>query len=236
MATRRRLSREIHKAKLARREDLETHIFNLVAQALKDHDPAAQPTSIRVAARLAAIIASQIATQTQARQRAFLVLESDISEYGTEFVAQLLKEALKGKDKRIGRFAAAPPPHPTSKSPMQLADDWAGPVAGPTAIERYYGIPRSTLYRWQKRNEIVALGTRTSRKPVFPLKQFVDGRPATGIAELIGIFGDARKAWQWVIEPSAAFKGQPPLEELIRGNERIVLDAAQEEVSSARSR
>jgi len=232
MTTRRRLSRTIHKAKLSRREDLESNLFNLVEQALKDHDPTVRPASVRAAARLTAVIASQIITQTQAIQRALLTLEEDIPEYGTEFVAQLVREALKDKAKRVGRFTAAPLPRPITTDSMLLADDWAGPVAGPTAIERYYGIPRSTLYRWQKLNEVVALSTRTSRKPVFPLKQFVDGRPAHGIAELISIFeNDSRRTWQWLVGNNEAFDGQPPLERLIAGHQRAVLNAAQDEAS-----
>lgn len=233
MTTRRRLSRDIHKAKLARREDLETHLVDLVERALKDHDPTALPASVRVAARLTAVIASQIITQTQVVQRTLLTLEDDISEYGTEFVSQLLREGQKAKERRVERFTASPPVATANSDPVQLADDWAGPVAGPTTIERYYGIPRSTLYRWQKLNEAVALSTRTSRKPVFPLKQFVDGRPAGGIAELIQIFGDARKAWQWLVQPHDDFNGQPPLDALVDGELKRVIDSSRRYLSSA---
>lgn len=226
MATRRRLSREVHKVKLARREELEARLYGMVEKTLKDHDPTARLAAVRVAARLTSIVASQITAQTQTVQRALLTLEDDIAEYGTEFVEQLIREAQKTKDKRIGRFKATLPAGSTSPEAMHLADDWAGPVAGPTAIERYYGIPRSTLYRWQKLNEAVALNTRSSRKPVFPLKQFVDGRPAPGIAELIALFGDPRKAWQWLVEPQHSFGDRPPLEQLIAGEVAYVVAQA----------
>lgn len=226
MTTRRRFSREIHKMKLARREDLESRLYDLVKETLQDHDPTALPASVRVAARLSAIIGSQITIQTQITQRMLLSLEDDISEYGTEFVYHLVKAARKTKERRLGKFFATPPViSDTSEQIMRLADDWAGPVAGPTAIERYYGIPRSTLYRWQKLNEVVALNTRTS-KHVFPLKQFLDGRPAPGIADLIGIFADARKAWLWLLEPHDEFDGQPPLNTLISGEVELVLSVA----------
>lgn len=228
MMDRRRLSRKIHKAKLSRREDLEDRLFALVQQVLKDHDPTTLPAGVRIAARLTAIIASQITTQTQTIQRALLTLEDEISEFGTEFVAQLVAEAQRARDKRVGRFTATPTS--ASKCPIQLADDWAGPVAGPTAIERYYGIPRSTLYRWQKLNEAIALNTRSS-KPVFPLKQFLDGRPAPGIADLIGIFGDARKAWEWLLQPHDEFNGHPPLNSLIDGEVEVVLSVARQLVT-----
>lgn len=231
MATRRRLSRDIHKTKLARREELETRVYSLVEQVLADHEPTAPVASVRVAARLTSIIASQLMAQTQSIQRTLLTLEDDIPEYGAEFVVQLIQEAQKGKDRRVRRFMAAPPPTPSSAESVQLADDWAGPVAGPTAIERYYGIPRSTLYRWQKVNEAVVLHTRTSRKPVFPLKQFVDGRPAPGIPELISIFGDSRKAWLWLVGPSDEFGDHPPLTILVEGKVDEVLAAAKRSIS-----
>ena len=233
MATRRRLSRDIHKKKLARREDLEKHLFDIVEAALIEHDPTVRLASVRVAAHLAAIIASQITAQTQVIQRTLLTLEDDIAEYATEFVSQLVAEARKDKDKRIRRFEADASEVSTGSRTMLQADDWAGPVAGPTAIERYYGIPRSTLYRWQKLNEVVAIQSRTSRKPVFPLKQFVDGRPAQGIAELISIFGDARGAWQWLVEPNSDFENQPPLNPLISGREvERVLEVARRQSSA----
>lgn len=233
MTTRRRFSRQIHRTKLVRREELEARLYEVVEATLIEHDPTVRPASVRVAARLTAIIAAQITAQTQVVQRALLTLEDDIAEYGTEFVSQLVAEAQKDKDKRVRRFAAAAPQVPTASGPMQLADDWAGPVAGPTALERYYGIPRSTLYRWQKRNEAVALNTRTSSKPVFPLKQFVDGRPAAGIAELIGIFGDSRKAWLWLVAPSEDFSGTLPIDALIDGAVDEVVTCAQRAVSSS---
>ena len=215
MATRRRLSRDIHRKKLARREDLEKRLFDIVESALLEHDSTARLAAVRVAAHLAAIIASQITAQTQVVQRTLLTLEDDIAEYGSEFVSQLVAEARKDKDKRIKGFAAEVPTASLGSRAMLLADDWAGPVAGPTAIERYYGISRSTLYRWQKVNEAVAIQSRSSRKPVFPLRQFVDGRPAPGIAELISIFGDARKAWQWLVEANADFESKAPLDMLL---------------------
>lgn len=240
LATRRRLSRQIHNAKLASREDLESRLYTLVERAIMDHDPTVRLASVRIAARLTSIIASQITTQTQTIQRSLLTLEEDISEYGTEFVSQLVKEAQKTKDKQVGRFAAdlpaAPIPANAPAPVMQLADDWAGPVAGPTTIERYYGIPRSTLYRWQKFNEAIALNTRTSSKPVFPLRQFVDGRPATGVAELIAIFGDGRKAWQWLIASNSELAGQAPIDPLLEGRVSIVLEFARRECRNLSSR
>jgi hypothetical protein len=93
-------------------------------------------------------------------------------------------------------------------------------------IERHYGIPRSTLYRWQKLNEVVAISSRTSRKPVFPLKQFVDGRPVNGVADVVSIFGDQRRAWQWLVTKNTRTNGAP-IDALLRGEVESVVKAAQ---------
>jgi hypothetical protein len=208
-----------------RREDLEARLYSEVLGILKQHDPAIYLPAVRAASRLAAIIASQIAVQTQATQRAFKTIEDDVSEYATEFVSNLVDETNRNFNRRLSRFRAQPP-EISREATMQLVDDWAGPVAGPTEIERFFGIPRSTLYRWQKVNEVVAINSRTSSKPVFPLKQFVDGRPVKGIAEVISIFGDQRTAWLWLITPSADFDGQTGVDVLLEGKIDIVLRSA----------
>ncbi|MEI9404443.1 hypothetical protein [Mesorhizobium argentiipisi] len=192
---------------------------------LKEHDPTIYLPAVRAASRLAAVIASQIAVQTQATQRSFKTIEDDLSEYATDFVSGLIDETTKTFNKRLIKFRAKPP-QLSREATIELADDWAGPVAGPTAIERYFGIPRSTLYRWQKVNEVVSINSRTTSKPVFPLKQFVDGRPLTGIAEIISIFGDQRAAWLWLVTQRSDFGGQTGLDLLLERKVDIVTSAA----------
>jgi hypothetical protein len=46
-------------------------------------------------------------------------------------------------------------------------EDWAGPLAGPTELERAFGIARSTLHTWQKQGAVVGLLVGT-RKHAFP--------------------------------------------------------------------
>jgi hypothetical protein len=112
-----------------------------------------------------------------------------------------------------------------SQPPLSTPSDWAGPVAGPTVIERHFGIPRSTLFRWQKRDEAIALKTGSSRF-VFPLKQFVDARPADGIAAIITVFGEHRLAWQWLVAPNEKFGATSPMDALLSGKVADVLAAA----------
>ena len=223
MVTRRRFSKERHKAKLAGREALQETLFLAIESVLQTDGPEIRLPAMRVASELAAIIVSQIVCQTDAVQRAFKTVEDDIANYASEFAADLVQIATGQVSHRLGRFRAS---LPESEASLLLADDWAGPVAGPTEIERFYGIPRSTLYRWQKLNEAVAISTRTSSKPVFPLRQFVDGRPLPGLASIISIVGSQREAWKWLISPNPDFAGDAPLDVLASGKVDTVANAA----------
>jgi hypothetical protein len=222
MVTRRRFSRNAHKVKLSRRVSLESALYAEVERILKENDPTIQLPAVRVASRLAAVIASQLASQTQVIQRSMLSLEADATDFANDFVADVVGAATQSVRKKLKRFR----PEAIQEDTLQLADDWAGTVAGPTLIERHYGIPRSTLYRWQKLNEVVAISSRTSRKPVFPLKQFVDGRPVNGVADVVSIFGDQRRAWQWLVTKNTRTNGAP-IDALLRGEVESVVKAAQ---------
>ena len=94
-----------------------------------------------------------------------------------------------------------------------LIEDWAGRVAGSTYLDENLHIPRSTLHRWQKRNEVVAL-RKGGRKHVFPLAQFVDGRPVPGISEVLSLIANPRLAWFWLVRPSPDLDGRVPIEML----------------------
>ncbi|MFC3724629.1 antitoxin Xre/MbcA/ParS-like domain-containing protein [Neoaquamicrobium sediminum] len=226
MADARKFSRARHEIKLNRREAVERSLQQTIYTQLREEDPTALPGAVEMISELAAVVASQLMAQTQATQRALRSLKDEVSEYGAEIVVQVVKEAHKDVRDRIRATKAA---SPAVVDEMVLADDWAGPVAGPTLLERHFGIPRSTLYRWQKRNEVVWLNTRSSKKPVFPLKQFVDGRPAIGIAEIVQAFDDPRAAWKWLTSGSLANKDGAPLEELLNGDAASVIAVAQQQ-------
>ncbi len=110
-------------------------------------------------------------------------------------------------------------------APLGL-EDWAGPVAGPVELELRLGIARSTLQDWRRSGAVIGL-LKGSRKHVFPLAQFVDGRPVRGLADLIAIARDARTAWLWLVEPRE--RGASPLEDLSRGRIDEVLQAARDD-------
>lgn len=113
-------------------------------------------------------------------------------------------------------------------TPMRL-EAWAGPVAGPTEIEKMFGTKRSTLHDWQKRGAVIGL-LKGERKHVFPLAQFVDGRPVTGISDVIRIIENPRAAWLWLIQPKPSIGGKP-LDRLKRGHIAQVIEAAERDFS-----
>ncbi|MFH1344794.1 MAG: hypothetical protein ABIL01_26880, partial [Pseudomonadota bacterium] len=225
MVDARKFSRARREIKLNRREAVESSLRTLLFNAMREQDPTALPGAVDVIAELAATIAAQLLAETQANQRTLRTLKEDVAEFGTEFASQIVKEARKDVRYLIKKTTVAPP---TAQGDAVLADDWAGPVAGPTLIERHFGIPRSTLYRWQKRGEVIWLNTRTSKKPVFPLRQFLDGKPVDGISEVSTEMGGARSAWQWLVAPHPAFDGFAPLDQLLKGRISEVIEVARE--------
>ncbi|MGX5805861.1 antitoxin Xre/MbcA/ParS-like domain-containing protein, partial [Bradyrhizobium sp. Arg314] len=67
---------------------------------------------------------------------------------------------------------------------------------------------------------------RGSRKHVFPLAQFIDGRPIPGIRLVLSSISDPRIAWLWLISPSPLLKGRVPIELLREGRDLDVASAA----------
>ena len=170
------------------------------------------------------------ATDQQAIHEALACLAS-------EFVYRLAAEASRRFD--IGVGEALPFSARTEGGSRRVAadagdqqcdsmriEDWAGQVAGPTYLEKRFGIPRSTLHWWQRHNDVIAL-RKGARKHVFPLAQFIDGRPAPGIRQVLSWIANPRLAWLWLTCPSPLLDGRIPMEMLRQ-------DLAAEVVSAAR--
>lgn len=104
-------------------------------------------------------------------------------------------------------------------------EDWAGPLAGPTELERDFGVARSTLHTWQKQRVVIGLLVGV-RKHAFPTEQFVDGRPVTGLAAIVEAIGDLRAAWLWLREPNPGLAGVTPLARLKAGATDTVVEMA----------
>lgn len=108
-----------------------------------------------------------------------------------------------------------------SQAPLE---DWAGPVAGSSALHER-GIARSTLHDWQKRGQAIALLVG-ARKHAFPLEQFVDGRPVEGVADVLAIVGNPRRAWLWLVQPSPPLGNKRPIDLLKQDRKDAVVNAA----------
>lgn len=104
-------------------------------------------------------------------------------------------------------------------------EDWAGPVAGASELSRDYGIPRSTLHRWQHSDEVIGL-LKGTKKHVFPVEQFVDGRPARGIPAIVGLAGGHRVAWLWLRQANPVLGGRTPIDLLKQDRTDEVVETA----------
>lgn len=103
-------------------------------------------------------------------------------------------------------------------------EEWAGPVAGSSALHDR-GIARSTLHDWQKRGQVVAL-LAGARKHAFPLEQFVDGRPVEGIADVLKVVDNPRRAWFWLVQQSPLLRNKRPIDLLKQDRKDEVVEAA----------
>ena len=110
--------------------------------------------------------------------------------------------------------------------------DWAGPLAGPTELERDFGVARSALHTWQRQGVVIGLLVGV-RKHAFPTEQFVDGRPVTGLGEVVEVIGDLRAAWLWLREPNPGLAGVTPLARLKAGATDKVVEMARSNFADA---
>lgn len=102
---------------------------------------------------------------------------------------------------------------------------WAGPLAGSSTLMHDIGIARSTLHDWQQRGEVIAL-LKGARKHVFPLTQFVDGRPVQGIRDILQVASSPRRAWFWMVKPSPLLGNKRPIDLLRQDRRQEVVEAA----------
>ncbi|WP_348633720.1 hypothetical protein [Mesorhizobium sp. M1A.F.Ca.IN.020.30.1.1] len=162
--------------------------------------------------------------------------KGDLTALASEFFRILADKIAHGGSTEPGRSSESPAPkagfgqpafHHIASRTVELQsmviEDWAGEVAGSTYLEEKL----STLHRWQKRNEVIAL-RKGGRKHVFPLAQFVDGRPALGISEVLSAIPNPRLAWFWLARPSPDLDGRTPIEMLKHDMVREVVMAARD--------
>lgn len=218
-----------------RNEPRQDELSNLVAKeiqrVLAQYDEVKERGSISSAMGQGKVAAADLLSTI--RQQA---IHDDLSALASEFVHRLAAEAARGFDASAseappltartegGPSCAVPKARDQQRDCIRI-EDWAGQIAGPTYLEEHFGIPRSTLHWWQRHNDVVAL-RKGARKHVFPLAQFIDGRPAPGIRQVLSLIANPRPAWLWLIRPSPLLDGRVPIEMLRQDlTEEVVLAA-----------
>ena len=93
----------------------------------------------------------------------------------------------------------------TSKRPLE---SWAGPVFNAEDTARALGVLPSVLEHWTHYGLAICLPDRSG---VYPVDQFVEGRPIEGLGGVLGIVQLPREAWLFMRQSSAFLDGMTPL-------------------------
>lgn len=215
-----------------------------ILEVLARHNPGISRSALKGKSKMVAAVTAAAVRLSEENQRQILVHEKDLAQAMETVVADLAGRGasklikldierpvevshgaglgnvvdLEEGRRRVAEYATA----------VRL-EDWAGPVAGPSDIEKAFGTRRSTLHDWQKRGAVIGL-LKGERKHVFPLAQFVDGRPVKGMSEVTSIIRNSRAAWQWLIQPKPSIGGAP-LDLLKAGQVNEVIAAAERDFS-----
>jgi hypothetical protein len=194
-----------------------------VVEVLARHNPRLSKTALAATGRVVAAVTAATARLAADQQRRIVADELELAQAVEVAVAGLvsdtgprLKPLAIGKPIEVSQGAGLPAPIDLDEGRRRLAafaepmrlEDWAGPVAGPAEIEKTFGTKRSTLHDWQRRGAVIGL-LKGERKHVFPLAQFVDGRPVEGMAQVTRIIANPRVAWQWLIRRKAEMGATP---------------------------
>jgi len=210
-----------------------------VLQVLARHNPSLSKTVLEATGKVMAVVSAAAARLSIEQQRRIAGGGKELAQAVEAIVTELAAKPVRkladvpvGKAVEVSQGAGLGQAVDIDEGRRRLADfampvrleDWAGPVAGPGDIERMFGTKRSTLHDWQKRGAIIGL-LKGERKHVFPLAQFVDGRPVEGMPQVTKIIGNPRAAWQWLTQTKPSIGGTP-LDGLKKGRLRDVVDAA----------
>lgn len=211
-------------------DDFAEMVAEDVERALAHYDEAINQSTVVSVGKIAGSIASAVTLLSAKHQRAIDAIHADLPSLASKFVRALAAEAARRSDAGTINPPAglsvneASPPQSDDLESM-LIEDWAGRVAGSTYLEENLHIARSTLHRWQRRGDVIAL-RKGGRKHVFPLAQFVDGRPVAGISGVQSLIGNPRLTWLWLTRPSAQLDGRIPIDLLRQDQIEKVVDAA----------
>ncbi|RWG87865.1 MAG: DUF2384 domain-containing protein [Mesorhizobium sp.] len=199
-------------------------VAEAVRQALMQHGALLDAEALASASAIAGSVVAALPFLPQAQRLAITSFKGRWSELTSEFfrmTAERIARADQAGTDSVDESATTGPARPASRPLAEralelqsmLIEDWASEVAGSTYLEEKFRIPRSTLHRRQRRGEVIAL-RKGGRKHVFPLAQFVDGRPAPGISDILAAITNARLAWFWLTRPSPELDDRIPIEML----------------------
>lgn len=197
-------------------------VAEAVQQALTKHGVLLDTEALASASNVAGHVAAALPFLPQGQRLAVGSFKGDWGGLASDFF-RIIAERLASDGSAMsvpafaGMFSKPESGRPIAERAAELQsmliEDWAGEVAGSTHLEEKLRIPRSTLHRWQRRGEVVAL-RKGGRKHVFPLAQFVDGRPVAGIGDVLSAIANPRLAWFWLSRPSPELGGRIPIEML----------------------
>ncbi|MER9300107.1 MbcA/ParS/Xre antitoxin family protein [Mesorhizobium sp. M0621] len=218
-----------------KQDDFAEMVAEDIERALAHYDEAINNLTMVSVGKIAGSIASAVTLLSPKHQRAIDAIHADLPGLASKFVRALAAEAARRSEAGIAGATnptiillanVEPPSLPKSDDlESMLIEDWAGRVAGSTYLEENLRIARSTLHRWQRRGEVIAL-RKGGRKHVFPLAQFVDGRPVAGIPGVLSQISNPRLAWLWLTRPSAQLDGRVPIDLLRQDQVDDVVEAA----------
>ncbi|WP_322417667.1 antitoxin Xre/MbcA/ParS-like domain-containing protein [Mesorhizobium huakuii] len=213
-------------------DDFAEMVAEDVERALAHYDEAINQSTVVSVGKIAGSIASAVTLLSPKHQRAIDAIHADLPGLASKFVRALAAEAARRSEAGVTDMPAALPADEALAAPPRsddlesmLIEDWAGRVAGSTYLEENLRIARSTLHRWQRRGDVIAL-RKGGRKHVFPLAQFVDGRPVAGISDVQSLIGNPRLAWLWLTRPAAQLDGRVPIDLLRQDQINEVVEAA----------
>lgn len=217
--------------------DVRRLVASEVSDALARHEPGFAKTAAANTAQIVAAVAAAVIGLPASQQKRLKSRTGDL----TDMIAAWARDDTPGDRIAIAFPAKVEPRKGTGFGELidieegrrRLADyatdvpleEWAGPLAGSSTLMQDMGIARSTLHDWQRRGEVIAL-LKGARKHVFPLAQFVDGRPAQGIRDILQIVESPRRAWFWLVKPSPLLGNKRPIDLLKQDRGQEVVDAA----------
>ena len=217
--------------------DVRRLVASEVIDALARHEPGFAKTAAANTAQIVAAVAAAVIGLPASQQKRLKSRTGDL----TDMISAWVRDGKTDERITIAGPTESEPRKGTGFGELidleegrrRLADyatdvpleEWAGPTAGSSTLMQDMGIARSTLHDWQRRGEVVAL-LKGARKHVFPLAQFVDGRPAQGIRDVLQIVDRPRRAWFWLVKPSPLLGNKRPIDLLKQDRGPEVVAAA----------